>query len=458
MWVPEIADSEGPRYLALASAISQAIESGELQPGAKLPPQRDLARELKVTVGTVGRAYNIVRERQLLSSQVGRGTFVREVAMEEGMLSPLPERQPGTIDFACFSLSVPGLVDAISNAMINVGHRSSLMPLQKYAPAVGFLPHRTAGAAWISRTGLNAAPELTMVCNGAHQALMLAITALSKVGETVLVEDLTYSGIKALGSLLERNLEGVAIDDKGVIPEELDRRIAETGVRLVYMQPTCHNPTGAVMTESRRREIAEIITSHGVIAIEDDGAIGGLRNRPLPLAHFAPDNVIYVTGLSKSVSPAMRVGYLVSPPKLFDQLGTKLHALTLANPPLMAEVATSLINEGTAETIAQRNLEALAARHEMMSRRLKNVPHSSHPAAFFIWVHLPDHWTSLEYFEAARRAGVSTVPADNFMIRPGAKPAVRISVNPWQKPELVKKGIDILTDLMEERNTPPMMV
>ena len=66
MWVPEIADSEGPRYLALASAISQAIESGELQPGAQLPPQRDLARELKVTVGTVGRAYNIVRERQLL--------------------------------------------------------------------------------------------------------------------------------------------------------------------------------------------------------------------------------------------------------------------------------------------------------------------------------------------------------------------------------------------------------
>lgn len=458
MWVPEIAESEGPRYLALASAISQAIESGELQPGAQLPPQRDLARKLNVTVGTVGRAYNIVKERQLLSGQVGRGTFVREAAMEEGMLSALPERQPGTIDFACFSLSVPGLVDAISNAMIGVGHRSSLLPLQKYAPASGFLPHRTAGAAWVGRTGLRAVPEYTMVCNGTQQALMLALTALSKSGETVLSESLAYSGIKALGSILERKLEGVALDAHGLVPEDLEKRISETGARLVYMQPTCHNPTGATMPEARRRAVADILVRHGVYAIEDDGAIGALRDRPLPLAHYAPENVIYINGLSKAVSPALRVSYLVCPPQIFQHMSSTLHALTLANPPLMAELATTLINEGAAETIAQRNLKALAKRHKMMSQCLGDVPHFGHPATFFIWVGLPAHWTSLEFYEAARHAGVSVVPADNFLIGPATTPAIRISVNPWQKPETMEKGISILTRLMAERNAPQMMV
>ncbi|MEB8386498.1 PLP-dependent aminotransferase family protein [Rhodobacteraceae bacterium KMM 6894] len=458
MWVPEISDSEGPRYLALASAISEAIENGDLPPGGQLPPQRDLARKLNVTVGTVGRAYNVAKERQLLSSQVGRGTFVLEAAMDEGTVNYLPERQPGTIDFACYSLAVPGLVDILSNALIGVAHRSSLLPLQKYGPAPGFLPHRSAGATWIGRTGLKVAPESVLVCNGAQQALMLALTALTKANETVLVEELAYSGIKALGSLLERKLSGVAIDEQGLIPAALEAKIIESGARLIYMQPTCHNPTGAVMQEDRRREIADIVKRHAMLVIEDDAAVGGLRDRPLPLAHFAPDNVLYLTSLSKTISPALRVAYMACPQQIFEHVSNTLHALTLANPPIMAELATTLINEGTASAIAERNLEALAERHKMMSAHLGDIPHGSHPAAFFIWLKLPMHWNSKEFYEAARRAGVSVVPADNFTIGQNAPNAVRISVNAGQKIEIVEKGLDTLIQLMEERRAPLMTV
>lgn len=458
MWVPEISESEGPRYLALASAISEAIENGDLPPGQKLPPQRDLAQKLNVTVGTVGRAYNVAKERQLLSSQVGRGTFVRELTMEEGTVNYLPERKPGTIDFACYSLSVPGLVDSISNALIGVAHRSSLLPLQKYGPAPGFLPHRSAGATWIGKTGFKVPPETILVCNGAQQALMLAMTALTKSGETVLVEELAYSGIKALGSLLERKLEGVAIDEYGMIPAALEQKIIESNARLVYMQPTCHNPTGAVMPEDRRRKIADIIKRNAVLAIEDDGAIGGLRDRPLPLAHFAPDNVLYLTGLSKTISPALRIAYLACPQQIVEHMSNTLHALTLANAPIMAELAATLINEGTADMIAERNLKALGARHALISARLGSIEYSSHPAAFFIWLKLPVHWSSKEFYEAARRAGVSVVPSDNFTIGRNAPNAVRISVNAGQKPELVEKGLDTLIKLMKTPHAPQITV
>ena len=458
MWIPEITVSEGPRYLALARAISEAIENGDLQPGARLPPQRELARELKMTVGTVGRAYNIAKERQLLSSQVGRGTFVRELSMNEGTVKYFPERQAGTIDLACFTQAIPGLADSISNALIGIAHRSSLLPLQKYPPAAGFLPHRAAGAAWISRTGLQVAPESVLVCNGAQQALMLAMTAMTRSGETVLIEELAFSGIKALGSLLERRLESVEIDEFGIVPASLEKKIAQTGALLLYMQPTCHNPTGAVMPEARRREIADILQRHGMLAIEDDVAIGGLKDRPLPVAHFAPDNVLYLNGLSKVLSPALRIAYLACPPQNFEHMSNMLHALTLANTPIMAELATTLINDGTADILTQRNLETLAARHKMMSEYLGDTPHSSHPAGFFIWVKLPPHWTSKTFHEAARRVGISVVPADNFTIHPDGPNAVRISVSPGMKPELVKKGIDMLLQLMAERHAVQMTV
>jgi DNA-binding transcriptional MocR family regulator len=458
IWVPEITVQEGPRYLALASAISEAIESGDLPPGAQLPPQRELARKLNVTVGTVGRAYNVAKERKLLSSQVGRGTFVRDSSVGDGGVNYLPELQPGTIDFACFNMAATGLVDTVVSALTSVAHRSSLLTLQKYAPAAGFLAHRSAGAAWIARTGLKVAPESVLICNGAQQALMLALTALSKAGETVLVEELAYSGIKALGAALERRLDGVPIDAQGIIPAALEQKIAQTGARLLYLQPTCHNPTGAMMPEARRREIADILRRNGILAIEDDGAIGGLTDRPLPLAHHAPENVLYLNGLGKSISPALRIAYLSAPQRTFEHLSNMLHALTLSNPPIMAELATLLINEGHAEAIAGRNLGALAERHAFMSARLGAVPHTSHPAAFFIWVKLPSHWSSKEFYEAARRAGVSVVPADNFAIGASVPHGIRISVNPGHKPELVEKGIDTLIGLMEERHAPLMTV
>jgi DNA-binding transcriptional MocR family regulator len=458
MWSPEIANIEGPRYLALASAITEAIDSGALQPGAQLPPQRDLAQRLNVTVGTVGRAYNIVKARQLVTGEVGRGTFVRENPADGPLPNYLPERLPGTIDFACYSSALPGLSGAVAAALCDVATRSSLLPLHKYPPAPGFLTHRTAGAKWMERSGMVCAPEQVLVCNGAQQALMVALIAMTGCNDVVLCEQLAYSGIKALATLLDRPLRGVAIDEFGLIPEALEEAIDGTGAKLLYLQPTVHNPTGAVMPEERRRVIAGILQSRNVTAIEDDAAVGALRDRPPPLAHFAPDSVIYVNGLSKCISPALRVAYIASPHRLFERLSNTLHALTLANSPLLAEAAAVIINNGTADLLADRYLVALAEHHDLIRTRLGNVRHTSHPAAFFVWVQLPQHWSSHEFSEAASRAGISVVPADNFTTDDKPPRAVRISVRPTQKIEVVERGIDALVQLMEDRHTPSLTV
>lgn len=458
MWTPDFAQTDGPRYLALASAIAEAIESGALKPGAQLPPQRELAEHLNVTVGTVGRAYNIVKSRQLVTSQVGRGTFVRDPEDESTLRNYLPERKPGTIDFACYSATATGLAETLATAMAEAQRNIGLLAMQRYTPAAGFISHRSAGAEWIARTGLAVPPERVLVCSGAQQALMVILTALTRAGEVVLTEELTYSGIKALGTLLERPLHGVRIDAEGLIPAALEQAIAETGARLLYLQPTCHNPTGAMMPESRRRAIAEIARRHGLWMIEDDAAIGGLTDRPAPLARFAPEHTIYVTGLSKCISPGLRVAYAASPPRLFEHLSRTLHALCLANSPLQAEVATAMIQEGSAALIAERNLVALAESHARIGRLLRGVPHSTHPAAFFVWIDLPEHWTAPDFAEAARQAGLSVVSGESFSTGDAPRNAIRISVNPTQPAEMVEEGLAALLQLMNERRAPMITV
>lgn len=458
MWKPDITKFDGPRYLALAGAIAEAIDSGELARGAQLPPQRDLAEFLGVTVGTVGRAYNIMKKRQLVSGEVGRGTFVCG-GVDQTMPNFLPERIPGTIDFACYRSPVSGLSEELAHAMAQAGARAALMPAHKYPPAEGLLSHRSAGAQWIKRSGLNVTPDRVIACAGGQQALLVAISALVSAGDTLLSEAVTYSGVNSVCSILGRKLRPVAIDKEGIVPEALDEAAAISGAGCLYLQPTVQNPTAALMSEGRRQRIADVARRRGLVLIEDEGGFSDMTDRPLPLAHFAPERTIHISSFGKSVTPALRVAFIASPPVLWERLVNTLHALTLANAPLPFEIASIMIADGTADAIARRNLTELRARHQAALKLLAGWEVSSHPAAFFQWLGLPAHWSAAEFCEAAHREGVSVVPSDNFTVGDAAPPrAFRISVNPAQKASVLAKGIEILTRLARERPQPRMTV
>src|SRR3954462_11528575 len=126
MWTPQIKSIEGPRYLALVSAIVKAIDSGQLPPGAQLPPQRELADRLGLTVGTISRAYSIVRKRNLVSGEVGRGTFVS--GNPAGATAARPDSRPHAhaqsshetrrVDLACFRAPATALAEPIAAVLL----------------------------------------------------------------------------------------------------------------------------------------------------------------------------------------------------------------------------------------------------------------------------------------------------------------------------------------------------
>jgi len=215
------------------------------------------------------------------------------------------------------------------------------------------------------------------------------------------------------------------------------------------MQPTVHNPTTAVMPEERRRKIADIIVKHDLTLIEDDAACSALAERPLPISALIPDRSCYITGVSKALSPALRVGFVAAAPEIMSHLQNVFHANVLGASPLMAELVSQMISSGVAQDICRRNIEESGRLNRVAQRILKGHDVQSHPACFYLWLKLPRQWSAEEFAAAARSEGVSVVPADNFLAnREMPVHAVRVSLNPSFNPDVLLKGLDVLNRLL----------
>lgn len=452
MWVPDISKIEGPRYLAVAGAIARAIDSGELPPGAQLPPQRDLAERLGVTVGTVSRAYALAKKRRLISGEVGRGTFVQGVSARERMGSVIPKIEERGIDLSCFRSPVDGLNNEILELLSEVGDRASLLPLHKYAPEAGSMSHRLAGTTWIGRTGYEVQADNILITSGAQQAIFVCMATLLNHGDVLLTEELTYSGVKALCSLHGSRLRAVAMDDQGMIPESLEQAAIETGARVVYLQSTIHNPTTITMPEARRRRIAAIAERLDLVVIEDDAAASAVTERPLPISALIPDRSCYITSLSKSISPTLRVAYIAAGPQLIGALADTFHTLALSASPITSEIAALLIGDGTADEIARNYVTMMGKRLEAALPMLPPGLVRSRPGAFYVWLTLPERWNSDDFALATRRAGISIAPIESFLVeRIAMQPGIRVSLNPASQLDILKKGLTILGDLVGSR-------
>jgi DNA-binding transcriptional MocR family regulator len=451
MWIPDIRGFDGPRYIAIASAIAEAIDSGSLPPGAQLPPQRDLARQIGVTLGTVTRAYALAREKNLVAGEVGRGTFVRMSRNAGQRLEFRPGPVERVVDMSCYRAPVEGLSDLVGAAFASVSQRMAFLPLQKYPPAGGLPAHRAAAAAWIGRTGVAAHPEDVLICCGAQQALHAALVTLAAPGDVALTDSLTYPGLKALAGLHGLRLVGVERDGEGMLPEALRQAASQSGASVVALQSTLHNPTIATMSLARREAIARVAVEMNLTLIEDDAQAAILAERPPPLAALAPERTVYVTGLAKCLSPVFRAGFMVCPPDLNEAMANTLHAMTLGPSPLIGEMTSTLLAHPSLEEITARMRATIAGRVKLAREILGDGRLRTHPASVHTWLELPPEWRAIDFEAAARRKGVAVVAADNFSTDARPPAAVRVTLSPGAGENLIERGLTTLKGLIESR-------
>ena len=418
IWQPTIPRGQGPVYRALADALERAVETGVLTAGSRLPPHRALARALGVTVMTVTRAYRDAARRGLVEATVGRGSFVRRPGTEPA------RRETAVADLAANVIQGPAAADpgpaltaAIAAGLAEVAYR---------APA-GNERHRAAGAAWLARSGLRVRPEQVLVTVGAQHGLFVALASRTKPGDVVLAEHLTYHGLRAIARLLHLELRGVRLDRGGLDPDDLDRQARRTRARVLVCVPTFQNPTGTVMSVGRRREVVEVARRRDLTLVEDDVYGFLLPAPPPPLAVLAPERTLHLTGTSKSLSPALRVGYLVAPEERREPLATLIGASVWGVSAPAAEIAASWIERGVAARVVAHKRALIAVRQRAARRALQGLRSASHPASPHLWVELPARWPAEALVAAAAARGVRLLgPAAFWLGRERPPGAVRV--------------------------------
>jgi DNA-binding transcriptional MocR family regulator len=445
-----------PLYVQLADQLVEAIENERVLPGQRLPAMRDLARELDCALVTVSGAYELLAARGRVIARVGKGTFVAEPPDRE---APFARRwEPDAGRFAR-AQRLEGAMEQLTRAVapgsisLATGHPApETFPLHDFGRAF----HRTllddppeqmqyrgstgdtdlceTLAALLRRRGCAAEASDVIVCSGAQQAADIVATVLLDERSVVASESPTYSG--TLGVFDARGVTYVEVrgDADGVRVDDVERVFAEYRPRLLYINPIAQNPTGAVLPARRAKQIVSLARRYDVVVLEDQTgwALTYDATAPPPLAaHDTDGRVILMESLSKSIFPALRIGYLYAK-------GGIAEALEVAK--VRADVFTS--------TLTQRALWRFMsgpayARHIRSARGLyrerrdafvetlsRVVPWSDvrTPAAGVnIWLPLPSRLSTQAAFDACAREGVLVMPGEPCYPTRTGPPAVRLS-------------------------------
>lgn len=444
IWVPDLSQSSQPTYLALVEAIGDAIRLGQLRPGDPLPTHRLLADLLGVNVSTITRAYREAAKRRLVGGEVGRGTYVLGVASEAALFALQHRPEGGVIDL---SLNMPPLASRDTDLAAYAGQLSPIEAarLMHYPSPDETLVHRQAVTGWLRRRGLEADPGNVVVCAGAQHAMDTAIS-LFQEQEEVACETLVYPGLKAAARHWQRRLHAMPLDREGLRVDAFEAA-CRSGLRLAVVSPTLHNPTTATMGLDRRKRIVDLARKWNVLLIEED--VYGLlkENAPPPLVALAPERVLYLTGLSKTVAPGLRIGYLVFPPGLRDRMRDAEHHTTWYVSALTMALATQWLCDGTAWRRLQHQRRELAVRHRLCQKHLAGFSWRGEPHCPHVWLSAPPGG-SAAFAKRAQAAGVVVVPSSVLTAgRTSAEDGIRISIGSAADRSTLAEGLSRLAAL-----------
>jgi DNA-binding transcriptional MocR family regulator len=259
----------------------------------------------------------------------------------------------------------------------------------------------------------------------------------------------TYSGFKEIAASLRLTAHAVAMDVQGMRAADLDTMCRRTSARDLYTMPALQNPTGFAMPRGRQEEIAAVARRYDLTVIEDD-TYGCLASDIPPLAALIPERSLIVSSVSKGVTGGLRIGYVAVPTRWRDALVAAIWNTVLNASPITAELATTLIRDGTAHRVVAWKREETLARQQLARTWFPGISSSTHVASPHVWLPLDRPWRAETFAARARARGVIVTPATAFAVREGASPrAVRVALGPPRSRERLERGLARLAEVLQ---------
>ncbi|MEV0800726.1 PLP-dependent aminotransferase family protein [Kribbella sp. NPDC050281] len=425
-----------PKYKGVVDALAAQIRDGRWPAGHRLPTHRKLATDHGIAVVTASRVYAELEAMGLVSSEQGRGTFVRDLSAASGDEIDQRSVAVDAIDLSFNSPSVPGQAELLRQALRDLAGAGDLDALLRYQPHRGRVQDRTAVASHLRRRGLDVGRERILIVNGAQHGLAVTAMALFQPGDVVAVDAVTYPGLIVLARTLALELSPLPVTEAGPDLDALEQLCRRRRVRAIYTMPTLHNPLGWVLDDSQRTQLVSIADRYGVSIIEDASYAFLVEDAPAPLAMSAPDLTIYVSSLSKSVATGLRFGFIGAPAELVPALERTIRATTWHTPGLTAAIASRWLDDGTADRLETQKRTDARLRQSIAAEALAGTPYLSHPSSYFLWLPLapdarPDRIAAAL---ATKQVAVST--AEPFATTPTVPQALRLALGSVPIPDL----------------------
>lgn len=458
MWPPDPATLKRPVYRSLAESLIEAIKTGEVRQGDRLPTHRDLAETLGISVQTVSRAYEELDRLGVIAGKVGRGTFVRAAAAD----TRTPWHRIGdgdeVIDFSMLTPATGALhEERMRDTLTELGRDAPTDILFSFRPRATMARHAEAALPWLRRCGLDPALAQVVPSNGSTPAMTVALMTAAKSGDLVVAEELTHHTLKPLCHYLELRLRGLEVDEEGIVPDAFDQACRAHGVRVLFVMPSGLSPKATMMSAARREALVEIARRHKVLIVEDD-AWGPIQpDRPAPIAAYAPERTFYFTSLTKPLLPNLRYGWLVAPESLVSSTLNRHLVTNWMATPLIAEIGTRWFQNGTADELLAWQQATLGRRNRIAADVLREFsPRATHNG-LHIWLPLPESWREEAFVAHARAEGVAVAAGGSFAIEnPARSSGIRICLGGVREDQL-ERGLDVIARLMRNQPEPALL-
>jgi len=454
-----------PLYRQICQRLREAILSGELAEGTRLPTERALASELGVNRTTVMNAYNELASEGLIEGHVGRGTLVRRNSF-------LSDGDSFDHDIASWLIGLPagereilGPDALLLSELASMGERKEIISLAAGTPAPDLLPAemlnsifadglvnarqsamgycpveglhslRRGIAARMRKRGVAVDTPHILILSGSTQGIGLIGRFLLNPGDEVVVEVPTYLGAIQAFRALGAHVIGVPIDSDGIRTDLLESILARHRPRLIYTLPTFQNPTGVVMSPERRRRLLLLAKRYQTPILEDDpyGELYFEGKQPQPLkALDTSGQVLYLSTYSKVLAPGLRVAWLAAPELMIERLS--LHKQIF-------DLNTNAIGQWVVSEILQRNLfddhlvmlrRSYQRKRDLMLQAIsahwpKEVRVNSPTGGFHLWCRLPGDMRARTLLREAASEQVAFAIGEPFHIDGGGQQNFRLS-------------------------------
>ena len=486
-------DGKVPLARQIQLYLERLITQGLLVPGAKLPATRELARDLRVNRTTVAQAYEELVASGWAHAHVGQGTFVADPPVQgrgsapvapprldwAGLLSKraqiasadarrrhaygaTPRGDAGLISFAGGMPDSALFPTDAFRRVLNSVVRSEGRELLQYSHALGYRPLREYLAAYLLRFGVEARPEELLIVNGSQQGFDLVARTLLDPGDFVAIEQPSYPRAMQVFRAAGAELVPVPMAGDGIDVRYLERVFERQAPKLLYCQPTAHNPTGLTMSAASRQRLVTLAARYRVPVVEDgfDGTLFYGERPPAPLkALDRAGLVVYIGTFSKVLFPGVRLGFVVAPAELVERLELAKQLADIHTSPLLQAAVAHFCRRRLLERHQVKAAREYGRRRDALIEALgahmpPGVTWTETRGGFSLLVTLPPTVDALALAPRALARGVAYTPGNAFFIDSGGEHCLRLSFSSVAA-DRVGEGVRRLAEAVREAMSAP---